>query len=308
MSLGDIWATTTPGSVSKLNKMTVISGTGAYLAALVKDNHTLYVCTSTGSGFTIDHVYLCSADGTTTFDLSQVQVHDHSATVEGGSLWSILKANRETIDSGSKYIFRPKKTDWVEVVDGTGSVADDVDGTSGEHSVKLATGATSASSSAIRIPSLGLDFSKNSFFKSLIKFGTASSIAARLGYGMQGLNEVDDNDRKYGAEVCTTVNNNWFIRTSTGSASSASDSGTSAMVTTRQVIRCDHFPDTPKVDLYINEGTAFTKTTNIPVTYSDTQPIADKIYRQVVKNNTAADRTMFCYGSRLVYQTTSTWF
>ena len=46
MSVSDPWAETTPGSATRLNKMTVITEDGTTLAALDKTKHKPVVCTS----------------------------------------------------------------------------------------------------------------------------------------------------------------------------------------------------------------------------------------------------------------------
>lgn len=309
MSLGDAWDTTTPGSASKLNKVTVISGSGTYITGLTKADHILFRANDSTGGLTVDHYYGVSADGTSLIDLSDTNSHTHSSSSTGGKLMDILRSNPDVLDSGQLFTSNVRKSLWVEVVDGTASVADDTDGTTTEHSIKLATGGTNGSSASIKQPGIEMDMSKRSWCKGMIRFGTASSLAFRFGFGADSLNASDADTRKYNAEVCTTVNNNWFIRTATGSARSATDSGTSAMVTTRQSLRLEHYPDlgTPKVDLYIDEGSVFTKTSNIPTTYASDDPAPDDIFRQNLKNNTGSDRTAFLYGVRYAYQTSSDW-
>ena len=308
MSLGNAWDETTAGSASKLNKVTIISGTGTYIVSLDKDNHVLFRADDSTGGLTADHLYMCSADGLSLIDVTEVDDHDHSGTGQGGNFFNTLNGNKDVFDSGMSLVMRPQKANWVEVVDGTASVADDVDGVSTEHSIKLLTGATSASTANIRMPSLEMDFSERSYFKCLQRLSSIASVAFRVGYGIDGLQVADDDSRNYGIEGCTTVDGNYYVRTATGSARSASDTGT-AFDTNRTNLRAEHYPDlgTPKVDAYINQGTVFTKTSNIPTTYADNEPNPQDIFKWSLKNNTAADKHLFAYGVRLVYETSDKW-
>ena len=110
---------------------------------------------------------------------------------------------------------------------------------------------------------------------------------------------------KYEAQVCTATNANWNVRTASGSANSESDTGTT-FTTNRVSLRLEHFPDlgTPKVDIYIDTGAAFTKTSNIPVSGVAGN---SKTIKFSLKNGPTTDKTMFMYGARLRYYTTTGW-
>ena len=238
MSLGEAWTETTPGSASKLNKVTVISGSGTYIVGLDKDNHILFRADTSTGGLTQDHLYMCSADGLSLIDLSDVDAHVHDSSASGGELFDIFRSNPNIIDTGFTLIAKPDKANWGNITTGTASIANDIDGTDTAYSIKLSTGGTSGSFSSIHQPTgLQMDISTRSCFKALMKIGTASSLAFRMGPGQQLLSDVDANNRKYGADVCTATSNNWFVRSGTGSASSASDTGSSAMVSRRETIR-----------------------------------------------------------------------
>jgi hypothetical protein len=307
MSLGNAWTETTTGSVSKLNTSTIIYGTGSYLSTLDITKHKILVCTEDGSTFLKDHVYLCDADGTSIIDLSDTNDHDHtSAAGDGGAFSQILGGNTNLLDSGMYLAMNSKKANWREVITGTGVISDDTDGTTNEHSIKLDTGGTTASTASIAMPALEWDPAEPGWFKCMVRVGTASSFACKVGMGMENLADADNNDRKYGFEMCTTVNNNWFAISANGTTRSASDTGT-AFNANRNSFRVHHFPDTPKIDLSIDEGTTFTKTSNIPTDSFPLIPAPDRIFRYSVKNNTGASRTLFVYGTRIVYETHNKW-
>jgi hypothetical protein len=304
MALWDPWNRTS-GSDAKLNLMTLVSGTGAELAALDKTKHRLVACTSTGSGFTIDHVYLFSTDGTTSIDISATDDHTHAAAGDGGLLTDVLSASPTLVILQLINTDDLKKAQWIETVTGTGSIEDATDGTTGERSIRLRPNGTSGSGATISYPNLKVEFARRSFFQTKLQIETATSIALHAGVGADDVTAADSNTLKYQAEVCTTTNNNWWLRTATGAAQSGSDSGI-AISANRVGVKMEHYPlaSTPHVDLYIDANSAFQKTSNIPVSGQSTN---SNVVKVSVKNNTAADRPLKFYGARLTYKVTDSW-
>ena len=150
-----------------------------------------------------------------------------------------------------------------------------------------------------------LNFAKRSQFQFKARIGTATSIALHSGVNPDLVTVADTNTVKYNAEVCTTTNNNWFLRTASGSNKSSSDSGI-AISANRVGIRLEHYPDigTPRVDMYIDANAVFQKTSDIPV--SGVTAVTNLI-KHSLKNSTAADRTYYVYGNRLRYQILDNW-
>lgn len=299
------WTDQTPGSVSRVNKVTVISGPGSDLAGLDKDLHVLYKCTETGSGLIIDHVYQTSTDGTSLIDLSSIASHSHSSTAQGGALVDIYSGNPLHMDTGPRYVFDITEVDYANTTTSTATIVDNTDGTTGEGAILMATGTTSGSAASIRKSGLKLNFAKRSFFQTKLRIGTATSIAYHGGPNVDLVTDLDSNTVKYGAEFCTTTNNNWHLRSATGSAKSSSDSGI-AISANRVAIRLEHRPTegTPRVDMQIDANTLFQKTSDVPVTGTTT---FTQLFRHSFKNSTAADRTLFVYGSRLAYEILDNW-
>ena len=296
MSLGNEWDNITPASASKLNGVTLTYGTGAYLATLDKTKHKLLVCTSTGSGYTLDHLYLCTTDGTNAIDITPLSSIDIN-------LIEVLYSNPEVIDLLLTKTDDLKKAQWIEAITSTGVISDDTDGTTGERSIKLDSGATSGASAQISYPHLQLDFSKRALFEAKIRIGTASSLAFHIGVGADDITAADSNTRKIQCELCTVTNNNFWLRTATGSANSSSDTGV-AFGTSRTPIEIRHFPAEAKTELYVGSGSSLVKTTNIPV---DSTTADNNLVKFSLKNSTAASRTMFCYGARLAYYVSDEW-
>ncbi len=299
MSLGDEWATTA-GSTSKLNLVTVTSGTGTYLTSLDKTKHKLVVCTSTSGGLTADHVYLADNTGTTWIDLADI-IGTSGTTdiinifIGDPKFFDLILTKTNDLDSSK----------WGGVAVSSGTVANDTDGTTGERSIKLLTGATSGGAYTISYPHLQLDFSKTSIFEFKVRLSANTALAMHNGVGADDVTAADSNTIKYNAEVCTVTNTNWFLRTASGSANSTSDSGT-VFTTKRTGIRIEHYPTagTPRADMYIGAGTVFQKTTNIPITGATAD---NNLIKHSLKNSAAADKNAFIYGSRLRYSINDEW-
>jgi len=283
--------------------MTITYGTGAYLSGLDKTKHKLVVCTATGSGFIVDHVYLANAAADTWIDLSGITAHTHLDSTTGGSVEQIFAWNNDFCTLMLSKTDDLKKAQWIETVTSTGVITDDTDGTTGERSIKLDSGATSGATATVSYPHLKLGFGKEFLYSTKIRFGTASSLAFHSGVGADDMSAADSNTRKLQAELCTTTNNNFWLRTADGSGNTASDTGV-AFSTSRVAIDLEHDPVAVQSFMYVNGGTALTKSTNIP-TSGATADI--NLIKHSIKNNTAASRTMFCYPTRLHYYISDTW-
>jgi len=299
MSLGDSWATTA-GSTSKLNLMTVPSGSGAYLDTLDKSKHKIVVCTATSGTLTVDHVYVASADGTQWIDLADIIGGSGSTNVI-----EVFLGDPKFLDLALTKTQDLKKAQWIETVTSTGTIEDYTDGTTGERGIRLRPNGTSGASAQVSYPHLKLDFSKTAMFQTKLQIETATSMAFHTGVGADDITAADSTTRKFQPEFCTTTNNNWWLRTANGSAQSGSDSGI-AISTSRVAIRVNHYPTlgTPETDLQVDTGTLLQKTTNIPITSATAD---NNLIKHSVKNSTAADRPIKTFGSRLSYTVSDNW-
>lgn len=293
----------TPHSDSRLNKMTVPILTGAEISALDKTLHRLVICRSTGSGFTVDHLYMANTAADAWIDVSATLAHNHSSSTEGGTVDIIYRNNPLYCDLWLTKTDDIKKAQWIETVTGTGTVEDATDGTTGERSIRLRPNGTSGSGSTISYPHLQLDFSKPSFFQTKVRIETASSLAFHTGVGADDVTAADSNTIKFNAEICTATNNNWFLRTANGTTNSTSDTGI-AMTTNRTKLKIHHIPATPEALLYVDNNNAFQKTTHIPLTGATAD---NNLIKHSIKNSTAADRPIHIYGSRLSFTISDEW-
>jgi hypothetical protein len=299
------WTDQTDGSVAKLNLMMVISGPGADLAALPKSQHVLMKCTLDGGGLVKDHVYQTSTDATSLIDVTGIASHTHSSNATGGTLVDIFRGNSKLNDLSLTRTTDLKKASWIETAFTGGTAEDTIDGTTGERSIRLRTNATLAAAYTLQYPHLKLDFSKRSFFQCKVRIETLSSLALRTGVNGDLVTAVDSNTAKYNIEVCTATNNNWQVRTASGTNKSMSDTGTLA-TTNRTGIKLEHYPDLapPVVDTYIGTGTVFQKSGDVPITGASAD---NNLVIHSIKNSVAADRVYHLYGARVVYYVSDTW-
>ena len=291
---------TTTASATKLNGQSMISGAGADLATLSPSIHKLVHCTASGSGFTVEHTYVANSTSDAYIDIT-----GGGTAVAAATQVATLAAYSKVIDTGGLFTFDFKKAKWIESVSGTGAITDDVDGTTAEQAIKLASGATSGGRSAVTQIGLMQDFSKRSFISFKSRIGTLSSMNCRGGVNCDLVTSADSNTVNYAAEICTATNNNWYIRSATASATSASNTAITA-TTNRVGIKLEHYPDlgTPAVLMYIDAAAAVQKTSNIPTTGTGTN---NNVMRFSNKNSTSSDRPWFVYGCRLVYTVSGAW-
>jgi len=301
------WTNASPASVSRKNKTSVISDTGANLATYNKALYKIVTCTSTGGGFTQHHTYYFGDDGTTVVDLTELLAHYHTGGSDGGTNIYTWMKNPEDL---MLYLSRPTDlvmANWNQTVTGTGSIENGGGGTSNPY-IRLRTNGTSGSGATIGYTNgrPATDFAAPSQITWVGNFETASSLAFHGGVNCDDVTVADTNTVKYQAEVCTTTNNNWWLRTATGSANSASDVGI-AIDTSDRSVRIYHDPwdATPTTYLDINAAGSFAKTTNIPT--SSTGATQGSIQKFSVKNSTGADRPYRFKGSSLYWRTNATW-
>lgn len=312
MSLGDSWGLV-PGSPSKLNIMTVPSGTGSYLASLDFSKHKLLVCTASGSGFTKDHVYLCETDGSGVLDIfGGIASHKHYSASDGGQFGRVLSENGAVIDTGGQLTTDIDIDFWSESVAGTGSTEERTDHSDygSQKVIKVLTGATSGSTSSRRLQGLKPNYMYDaaesvgtSQMQAVVQVSHTTSINARWGIGVESLAAADDNNRKYGFNLCTSVNGNWFARSASGSTRSDSDMGV-AFTTAVTNISATYNAEEEQINYYIDFDDLLEKTDDIPLSGVGS---AD-IFRVGVKNSTAADRNAWLLKLRLSYYTTDNWW
>src|SRR6185436_5727163 len=187
------WDDTTPGSQSKMNPMTVISGPGDDLEALDKTLFRIVFCTEDGGSLLKDHTYAVDTAAEAFIDISSTGSHTHSGTNDGGGLIEILSANPLLEDTGALFMHNIDKAKWVETVTSTGNTFNDNDVTTGQLSFVLDTGATSGASATLAMKGLLLDFSKRSSFQFKVRIGTTTSITIHSGINADDVTAVDSN-------------------------------------------------------------------------------------------------------------------
>src|SRR4030095_9302794 len=259
MVINTVAWSTTPADDVRMNRVTNIANIGTVLAGLDKTKFGLLICTSDGSGLLKDHVYLCNAAGDSLIDLSTMQSHAHTSDSDGGGLNAIFRLNSKHIYLALTKTQDCQKANWDQNLASGGTIEDKTDGTTSERSIRLRPNTTSGGAASIRYPHLKLDWSKECFFQAKLQLESTSSLALHTGISPDYVQSADSNTRKCQAEVCTTNNQNWWLRTANGSANSASDTGI-AITTNRTGITLKH-GDTDV--LIVGTGTELEKSSNI---------------------------------------------
>lgn len=286
-----------------MNQNSVIRNIGTYLDALNKEEHILVVASDSTGGYLQDHVYLFAKDGVTKIDLRAVLDHTHLDSTTGGGIAEIFRSNYLWTDLFLSKITDLQNANWLKSVSLTGTIEDAIDGTTGERSVRLRPNGTISSKAQIQYPYLSLDFAKRAFYESKIRIETASSLAFHSGVNCDDIDVADSNTRKFNYEVCTTVNNNWWLRTADGTNKGSSDT-LIAITTGRTYMFIDHLPSIPETDLYVGNLTVLQRTSNIPVDQSSAH---NNIIKHSIKNNIGADRPIHIYPTRVRYHITDQW-
>jgi len=300
--LGAPWTVSTAGSATKMNIMTTIVGAGTDIAGLDKTTFELAFCTSTGGGLTVNHLYAVNAAQDALIDISGAADHTHTGTGDGGTLEAMYRDNPTFWDIWFRYDEMVAAA-WKQTTSGTATIASDTTGD--EYSVKLLTGATSGSGSTIELRGYKLNFAMPSHIQFKLKMSATTALALKAGVNTETVTSADDNTVKYEAQLCTVTNANWNLRTASGSNKSESDTGT-AFTTNAVSIRLEHFPTigTPKVDMYIDSASAFTKTSDIPISGSTG---VTSLMKFSLKNSAGADKNCFVYPPRIRYYTNDQW-
>ena len=295
------WGDQTIGTASRKNLTGIISGTGAYLAGLNKSQFKLLHCTSTGSGFIKDHIYLCLTDGSGVTDVTAIDAHTHkNSSSDGGDFFDVIQANHDLWD----YQFNNLIYDnWTEVISGTGNTGNLKTGGSanGAYQIFCDTNTTSGSGANLKYGGIPIDYSRESSFQALIIIEiNITSMAFKYGYNMENITSVDDNVRKYGFAGCTSVNGNWFAYSADGDSRSSSDMGV-AWTDNLTAILAHKQESGNQIDFWVNEANKLEKTADVPI---DGEGNHDGLYRFGVKNNSAVDRRIYLNKLRMTYHTT----
>lgn len=93
---GGLYGLEPPGQ-GRLNKKSIFIDTGAEIAAVpLTSPATVFVATSTGSGYKVDQMYITKADGSGRIAVARAHTHATSADEDGGDIYDMDKANSGT--------------------------------------------------------------------------------------------------------------------------------------------------------------------------------------------------------------------
>jgi hypothetical protein len=248
-------------SPARFNRKTNTHLTGAEIAALNPTYpNQIVVCTATGSGFTVDTMYMRNTANTTWIGGSGgIHTHDANTDAAGGLFSEITRLNLakvlwENIPSPTTGQFR------VDVASGGG--VSDV-----HPQLNLSTGTTSGWAHIGRA-GVGLSFASNQRFLARLYVTHNTNLTARLGVVTERVDETGDHPaRKYGLEACDSASTarNWDVFSSDGTTRTATVSTESVAQASARAYRLDYTVATD-VKFYVNGSTTpnVTKTSNVP--------------------------------------------
>jgi hypothetical protein len=290
---GSAWDETIVISKGKLNQMTVISGTSAYLAGLADVTNQIHLPADTGNGYTAYNLF--AWDGSINRNLSNV-AHGHTSLVTGGDYQNIVYQNSKLVDTIRLWYYRPLVADWAITNDAGNTTAEDA--ATDPDSIKTTMAATLNNRSYAQWHGQKIDFAFPISFQAVVKFNTLiTSFAWNYGVNCELVGDVTDNANKMGWEICTTVNANYFIFAANGSARTGTDTGLVSDTTNERALK---FYYTPATNIVWQVGaTSGTKTTSVPSTGASTS--RTQVIRNGEKTTAAAAKGFNWWGPRLLY-------
>lgn len=278
---------------AKMNNMTIIGGTGAYLAALTgKQKGEIVIAYDTASGFIQWHIF--TWDGVSSWIDITLPIHQHSSGSDGGTYQKIRQANNLLFD----YIHQlPHIANWQQVISGTGA-AINMNDNGTDVAMRMQTGTTSTGYATLYNGGVQLDFSQEAVWNIFWQLSAVNNLYFNLGLNMEDINAAQNNNAKIGLEWCDgQATANYYVTTASGSARSSSDS-TVAITSTLDGVKMFFTPAAQASFTFDAGPTTINKTTNLPSTSTN----ANNVLRMGIKNNNGgvANRDLRIPGLQLI--------
>lgn len=291
---GNVWDHTIVISKGKLNQMTIISGTSAYLSGLSNVVNQVHLPTDTGSGYIAYNLF--AWDGSADKNLSN-PVHTHSSSASGGDLTQIGYGNSRVIDMQMWLCPIAANWGWKNTIDSGCTIADDT--STAPDSILITVGTTINTRAFGSIDNLAIRYDDPIYFETMVKFNTLlTNMVWSAGVDPESVGDSNSTALKAIFEYCSSVNGNYFIATSDGTTRTSSDTGVALDTTNERMLKLLVTP-TVKTDWKVNT-TVGLKTTNVP----DTGNSGDRlgVVKMGQKTTAAsASKSFNHWGCRLIY-------
>lgn len=278
-----------PNSQSRLNRKTVFIGTGAEIAAVpLTSPATMFLATTTGSGYVANEVYVTKADGSGRVALKSMHKHDSATDSAGGSMYDI-----DTANAGARIAFdRLTKGGYFHayIEGGAATTAARFDNTLATNTIvtRLQTAATTNNLTQIVDGGISLSFASKIEWRIKMEISSSAAILWRAGVNMEGVDVASNaTENKFGLEGCSSANANVHLICCNGSA--RTDTDTVTAMTGMRGYAMYYSPGT-NIIWKDNVGNVNTMTSNVP---SSGSIASDRMLRYGIKTTAAANKLMY---------------
>lgn len=276
-------------SQSRLNRKTIFVGTGAEISAIpLTSAATVFLCTSTGSGFTANEIYVTKSDGSGRVSMRRAHTHATSADVDGGDIYDV-----DVGSAGDRLaIERLTKGGYFVVTVDAGTI----DSTRIENAVAsntvamiLKTTATINKWTQVQDGGKALSFGSKIEWRIKMQVNSAADILWRQGVNMELVSDAGTGtENRFGMEGCS--GGNAFVNLICSNGGGTRTNQSTGLGATAMKGYAMYY--TPGVNILWKDslGNEQTLSTNVP---SSGSIASDRMLRYGIKNTAAVEKLMY---------------
>lgn len=304
MSAGGLLGVTPP-SAPVLNKKTIFVGTGAEIAAIPLTNPaTMFLSTTTESGYVENEVYVTKADLSGRAALRRAHAHSSGADVDGGDIYEIWVANAGQKMSVGPRFTRPGDFGSFTIQSGSPSATHlDVILSTNVLTTRLKTTATNNMWVQVADGGLALSFANKVEWRIKMQVQNANGTAVtnhlwRMGVNMENVSDAGNGtENRFGIEGCSSdpSDNIRYICANGGGTRTNADGGV-----TPNSMRGYQMQYNPGTNILAKDslGNITSITSNVP---SSGSIASDRELRYGIKTTAAAEKYMYIAADALFY-------
>lgn len=280
-----------PNSQSRLNRKTVFIGTGAQIAAVpLTSPATMFLSTTTESGYVANELYVTKADGSGRAAVKSAHKHDAATDSAGGSIYDIDTANAGTRIAIDRLT---KGGDFVGYREGAAALP--TDGSRLDNAIvsnaivtRLRTSTTTNNLTQLVDGGISLSFASKIEWRIKMEVSSSAAILFRAGVNMEGVDVASNaTENKFGLEGCSSADTNLHIVCCNGSA--RTDTNVGYAMTGMRGYAMYYTPGT-NIIWKDSTGNIQTMTSNVP---SSGSIASDRMLRYGIKTTTTAEKAMY---------------
>jgi len=270
MSLSNLGLPFTDGEASssaRKNATMVMTGTGAQIAAIPTSQQIgIFKCLDNSGGLNADEIYFKSASGLQLINFRRKHLHNAATDIAGGLLLEQLIYNPRIVQFGYNGFISTDQ--FVYTLIGNATFSEFFNNSIGRFGVFNSpfNGVTGDYVNAtVMLGGIGIGFSEKilGFIKLVMDFQTNQ--IARIGFGMEEVQNTIDSTRKMGMEMCPSTGINFQSVTANGiSRTALATSMPASTYPTYKNYRMFFNPTNASVKISNNDGVLKIVTSNIP--------------------------------------------